>query len=454
MTFRDTLSMAFMNLWRRKLRAFMTVLGMVIGTASIVIMVSLGIGINVSYQESLSEAGSLTKITVSPQNWNKYYEQLEAASGGGGVVRPMPGGPGGNGPETVDINDKAIETFRNIKGVAAVTPVLSTYSSYFLSGKFFASNQIFGLDPRYAEVFGIKLSQGEMFSSSGSGSVVEIVVGSQFAMSFMNVNTYAMAVDRNGNPRVNPMTSRIRLTFDGANVYPWWGSDGSTKPGKIYNVKVTGIIEEGTDWEINYSTFTDVETLRKLMRANKNFVYRDSGSTYDYAWIMAEDVDAVSEIAQQIQDMGYGTSSLGDVLKQVQESTASLRALLGAIGGVALLVAAIGIMNTMMMAIYERTKEIGVIKVLGCRMSDILFMFLSESAYIGFFGGLIGVGLSYGLGAVLNNHFLAQMGLRAIIPLWLSLGAMTFSVVVSMLSGLYPSIKAMRLSPLAAIRTE
>lgn len=452
MTFRDTLSMAFMNLWRRKLRAFMTVLGMVIGTASIVIMVSLGIGINVSYQESLSEAGSLTKITVSPQNWDKYYQQMESAGGGGIRFYPSPGGS--NGPETVDINDKAIEVFRNIQGVTAVTPVLSTYFAYYKSGKFFSNSQLFGIDPKYAEVFGIKLSEGQMFSATGSGSVVEMVVGSQFALGFMNVNTYTAAIDRNGNPRINPMTSRIRLTFDGANIYPWWGGEGNTKPGKMYNVKVTGVIEEGTDWELNYSTFTDVETLRKLMRANKNFIYRDSSSTYDYAWVMAKDVDAVSEIAQQIQDMGYGTSSLGDILKQVQDSSASLRALLGAIGGVALLVAAIGIMNTMMMAIYERTKEIGIIKVLGCRMGDILFMFLSESAYIGFFGGVIGVGVSYGLGAILNNHFLAEMGLRSVIPVWLSLGALTFSVVVSMVSGLYPSIKAMRLSPLAAIRTE
>lgn len=454
MTFRDTLSMAFMNLWRRKLRAFMTVLGMVIGTASIVIMVSLGIGINVSYQESLSEAGSLTKITVSPQNWDKYYEQMEASSSGGSI-RVVSSSSGNNGPETVDINDKAIETFKAIEGVTAVTPVLSTYSAYFKSGKFFTNSQLFGLDPEYAEIFGIKLSEGEMFSATGSGSVVEVVVGSQFAPSFMNPDTYASAIDRNGNPRINPMTSRIRLTFDGANIYPWWGGDDSTKPGKMYTIKVTGLIAEGTDWELNYSAYTDVETLRKLMRANKSLVYRNSeSSTYDYAWIMAKDVDSVSEIAQQIKDMGYGTSSLGDVLKQVQESSASLRALLGAIGGVALLVAAIGIMNTMMMAIYERTKEIGVVKVLGCRMGDILQMFLSESAYIGFFGGVIGVGLSYGLGAVLNGQFLTDMGLRSVIPPWLSLGALAFSVVVSMLSGLYPSIKAMRLSPLAAIRTD
>jgi len=453
MTFRDTLSMAFMNLWRRKLRAFLTVLGMVVGTASIIVMVSLGIGINVSYQESLSQAGSLTKITVSPQNWDKFYEQMESSNSSGGMISV---GGSNSGPETVDIDDDAIETFRSLEGVTAVTPILSTYSAYFKSGKYFCNCQLYGIDPKYAETFGITLSDGAMFSSTGSGSIVEMVVGSQFAMSFMNAQTYSSAVDRNGNPKVDPMTSRIKLTFDGTNIFPEWSSgDGTTSPGKVYSVKVTGLITEGTEWEVNYGAYMDVSALKKLMRANKNYVYRENAtSTYDYAWIMVDSVDNVSKVAEQIQNMGYGTSSLGDILKQAQESSASLRALLGAIGGVALLVAAIGIMNTMMMAIYERTKEIGVIKVLGCRMGDILRMFLFESAFIGFFGGVFGVGISYGLGALLNSYFLTDMGLKSVIPVWLSLGALAFSVVVSMLSGLYPSIKAMRLSPLAAIRTE
>ena len=129
------------------------------------------------------------------------------------------------------------------------------------------------------------------------------------------------------------------------------------------------------------------------------------------------------------------------------------RYLLGAIGGVSLLVAAIGIMNTMMMSIYERTKEIGIIKVLGCRMSNIAGLFLTEAAYIGFFGGALGLGLSYGLSLVLNN-FLEASGFKSVIPLYLAVGALAFSVVVALISGLYPAMRAMKLSPLAAIRNE
>ena len=450
MTFRDTLSMAFMSLWQRKLRAVLTVLGMVVGTASIIVMVSLGIGINVSYQESLEQAGSLTLITVSAQNWDKYWQNMESSSGGGAVIV----GPN-DGPETVDINDKTIELFKTLEGVKAVTPVLTTYNGYFKSGKYVCTNQLIGIDGSVADVFGLKLQEGEMFGESAP-NMPEVVMGSMFVNNFYNTSNYSQAIDRNGEPIVKPMSSRIQLTFDSANIYTD-GGDGTRRPGKMYNVKVTGVLAESTDWSKNNSAYMNVKSLKNLMKANKSYVGSSSSNsktTYDTAWIMAESVDDVFKIQEEVEAMGYGTSSLGDALKQAQDSSASLRGLLGAIGAVALLVAAIGIMNTMMMAIYERTKEIGIIKVLGCRMKDILGMFLLESAFIGFFGGVIGAGLSYGLGSVLNNYMLGEMGMRSVIPLWLSVGAIGFSVVVSTLSGLYPSIKAMRLSPLQAIRTE
>ena len=119
----------------------------------------------------------------------------------------------------------------------------------------------------------------------------------------------------------------------------------------------------------------------------------------------------------------------------------------------ALLVAAIGIMNTMMMSIFERTKEIGIIKVLGCRIDNIAGLFLAESAYIGLFGGALGLGLSFGI-SLLLNQLLASSGLRSIIPAYLAFGAVGFSIIVALAAGMYPAIRAMKLSPLAAIRNE
>ena len=446
MTLHDLLGMAFMNLWRRKLRAFLTMLGMVIGTASVVVMVSLGIGINVSYRESLEQAGSLTKITVQPQDWDKFWKQQESASGGGVV--------GANGgPQTVDINDKAINKIRAIPHVKAVTPILQTWNAYFKCGKFVGSATLYGIDMSAASEFGIALSEGEM-CGKGSGSTVELIAGTQVPYSFYNPTNYSSATNRDGTPRIKLMTDNIKLTFDSNNVYDG-GNSGTGKKGKFYKVKVTGLIAESNDWQLSNGWYMDVTVLKKLLRDNKSFVgSNDSKTTYSEAWVKVDDVNNVSEVQAAIREMGFGASSLGDMLQQVQDSTKQLRALLGAIGGVALLVAAISIMNTMMMAIYERTKEIGVIKVLGCRMKDICALFLAESAYIGFFGGLLGVGASYGLSTLLNKFFLSSMEMRSVIPVWLTLGVWAFSVVVAMLSGLYPSLKAMKLSPLAAIRSE
>ena len=137
---------------------------------------------------------------------------------------------------------------------------------------------------------------------------------------------------------------------------------------------------------------------------------------------------------------------------------------LGGIGAVSLFVAAIGIANTMMMSIYERTKEIGIMKVLGCDMRNIQSMFLLEAGYIGLIGGVVGLGLSYGLSGVINSVVkTADLGVDqavsagvglSYIPLWLAVVSIVFAVLVGMVAGFFPSLRAMKLSPLAAIRTE
>ena len=148
-------------------------------------------------------------------------------------------------------------------------------------------------------------------------------------------------------------------------------------------------------------------------------------------------------------------------LEQAQQQTDMIQAVLGGIGAVSLFVAAIGIANTMMMSIYERTKEIGVLKVLGCALGDIRTMFLMEAGFIGFMGGVLGLGLSYSVSAAINKFLGASLsgmtggsGAISRIPLWLSGSAVVFAVLIGMLAGLFPALRAMKLSPLAAIRNE
>jgi ABC-type antimicrobial peptide transport system permease subunit len=436
MSIKDLLTTAFLNLWRRKLRAFLTVLGMVIGVASIVVMVSLGIGIKQATIESFAGTGSLTTIRVS--SWSY------VTRGNGGSSRQK------------ELNKKAIASFKQIEGVQAVMPLIETYGM-LKSGKYAMDASILGVTREQAEQFNITLADGT-FPGAGSATTYEIVLGAWTLDGFYNPDNYQQAIDRNGNPKVTK-DSRMQLTFDYRNIYRQAamamqddGSGQAPKPlGEYYKLKVTGIMDQGNN-DFSYYCIMDATALDKLAKANKDYVNYTAGK-YNTVLVKCANIEDVKPVKNAIAEMGFGTYSLQDAVEMAEESTKNVQYLLGAIGGVALLVAAIGIMNTMMMSIFERTKEIGIIKVLGCRIDNIAGLFLAEAAYIGLFGGALGMGLSFGISALLNV-LLASSGLRSIIPAYLVFGAVGFSIIVAVAAGMYPAIRAMKLSPLAAIRNE
>jgi ABC-type antimicrobial peptide transport system permease subunit len=166
-------------------------------------------------------------------------------------------------------------------------------------------------------------------------------------------------------------------------------------------------------------------------------------------------MDNVAEVQKAIADMGYYAYSNAEWVEQMQGQYAMVQAVLGGIGAVSLFVAAIGIANTMMMSIYERTKEIGIMKVLGCSLGRIRDLFLMEAGFIGLSGGAIGLLLSYGISAIINV-LVADSGYSSLsyIPLWLAGTALIFAVLIGMLAGLLPALRAMKLSALSALRNE
>ena len=437
MSLKDMLSTAFLNLWRRKMRAFLTVLGMVIGVASIVVMVSLGIGIKQATIESFAGTGSLTTIRVS--SWS-----YVSTGNGGGSSRQK------------KLDKKAMAEFKKITGVEAVMPLIETYGM-LKSGRYVTDASILGVTKEQAEQFGITLSEGTIPGSSGSNTY-QMAVGAWTLQNFYDPDNYRQAVDKNGNPKITK-DSRMQLTFDYRNVSSRYmmnasvsSDDEDTIPlGNTYKIKVTGIMDQSNN-DFSYYCLMDATQLEKLAKANKDFTNYDS-SNYQTVLVKCAEIEDVKTVKDAITQMGYGTYSLQDAVEMAEKSTQNVQYLLGAIGGVALLVAAIGIMNTMMMSIFERTKEIGIIKVLGCRIDNIAGLFLTEAAYIGLFGGALGMGLSFGISALLNV-FLASSGLRSIIPAYLVIGAALFSIIVALAAGMYPAIRAMKLSPLAAIRNE
>lgn len=432
----DMLRTAFMNLWRRKLRAFLTVLGMVIGTSSIVVMVSLGIGIRSSIVESYASMGSLTNITVNSWRWVE-----------------SPDGTGGTSTEK-KLDKKSVEAFKSIPGVVAVMPRIETWG-YLKSGKWVGNCSILGIDAEAAKLFGVDLSEGRYPVYKRGGSTYEMVMSNDVFYNFYDPRTGRQATDKDGNPRITK-DSRLQLTFDHRNVYPdmmlggGMGDGESNQPGKTYRVENVGTVSPNTN-EFSWYCLMDLEALKRLAKENPDMNL--DTSVYQQVMVKCVDTKAVASVKAVIDEMGFGTNSLQDAVEQAEKQMQQIQYLLGAIGGVSLLVAAIGIMNTMMMSIYERTREIGIIKVLGCRMSNIAGMFLSEAAFIGFFGGALGIGISYTLSGVINM-FVGQSGFKSVIPMYLAVGALGFSILVAMISGLYPALRAMRLSPLTAIRNE
>lgn len=444
----DLILMGVKNLWRRKLRTFLTVLGVIIGASSIIVMLSIGFGLNIFFENEMAKMGSLTTVNVH-KSW-----------GGGGMVH-MGGGmsmsvsDSSSNNKVEKLDDKAVKNFKALANVTAVSPTIDTYGS-FINGRYVAGASIKGIDPATMEDFGYKVSEGRLLNPSDKYGVV---FGSGIKDFFSDPNA---KIWREIN--VDLMKDRMSLTLNPNYGYEMPGE--KTPNYKEYNLKTTGVLEEG-NWETMYSVYmpiADVETMMKDKEKVENLKgqNRRTSKEYDKIDVKVNDPKNVQVVQQTIKDMGFDAYSLNDQLDSVKSQTAVLQAVLGGIGAISLLVAAIGITNTMIMSIYERTKEIGVMKVIGASLKDIKRLFLFESALIGLLGGIWGVMFSYLLSFGINKiggPFLESMGSSpgikiSVIPIWLIFASMAFSATIGVVSGYFPAKRAMNLSALEAIRTE
>lgn len=438
----DTFIMAFTNLTRRKLRTVLTALGMAVGTISIVVMISIGIGFQRSFEEQMKNFGSLNQVTVYP-GWDP-----------------------GSGRQN-ELNDKMIQQINDMEHVEAVLPIISQ-SGNLKSGRNRGWVQLYGVDFDLAETFGFMPTEGELPEGRSGRNNLKVMLSSDVGYQMEPPRRYWGRYDwvpyEEREPNVNLLEDKISFSFDWnafeSNAYY---EEGQSR-GKIYTLEVTGVLDTISGGSNYWSTaFVDLATIEALCKENKDFIYDydPKRSQVQNLYLMVDNMDNVAAVVENIRALGMEGWGNGEWISQQQESVKMIQNVLGAIGAVAMLVAAIGIMNTMLMSIIERTREIGVIKVLGCRMANIMQLFLFEAACIGLLGGALGLGLSYGISYTLNN--LAQLleggsimwfaeSYNSVIPPWLALAGVTFSALVALVSGLYPAIRAMRLSALEAIR--
>lgn len=436
MSFLDLWYLAAGNLWRRKLRTFLTVLGVLIGTTSIVVMMSLGIGLDQFTVKQIESWGSLTRIQV--YNYNT-----------------------GDGQEDKFLRDETADKFKRIAHVKDAYPRLN-YEVVMKQGLLESSVTLTAMPARALEE--IELASGRI-PDPDSGNL-EFLVGNMIPTNFYNPKSNGFDTEARAD-----FSKPVFTIFDTESYYQFKNGVTGVSAPKKYNIEVCGMVAGGDDtWNpYSYSVYVDLDTMKEFLR--KMFRKKPipgqptnkKGKPYTYfiynqMVVDVDDMDHVEEVQKAISDMGYQANSQMEWLEQSRQTSNMIQAALGGIGAVSLFVAAIGIANTMMMSIYERTKEIGVIKVLGCSMGDIRNMFLLEAGIIGLIGGGLGLGLSFLVSLIINRFlaaaFLQGEGALSVIPLWLALASMAFAVFIGMLAGFFPAQRAMHLSPLAAIRNE
>ncbi len=464
----DLLRMSSGNLRRRKLRTFLTVLGVVVGTASIVVMISLGLGMQQSIYREIEQSGGMTAITVTGKDAGNQMVYTSEDSGE---------------EATQYITDETIQELSKIEHVKSATPTL-TMSSILLSGKYYGYIQLVGLTPEEMERQNMKLVEGSRLPE-GDTANLELVFGNGVATMFYEKGTDKGYWDTQEVPDIDFMKDQMFLILD---QEAYFNSQQNTagvalgdnnskeggakkeKPPKKYVVRGSGLVAGDIEaYNANYyNVYCDMNALKSMLqkeyagRAIPGQPTTKTGKPYRFfayssAMVQADDIDHVESLAAEIQSKGYKVSTNAEYLKSMQKQFAMVQAVLGGIGAVSLFVAAIGIANTMMMSIYERTKEIGVIKVLGCSLRNIKQMFLLEAGFIGFIGGVVGNILSFMMSFAINvvtghGSMMGMDGNISYIPLWLVGASMVFAVFVGMAAGYFPAVRATKLSPLEAIR--
>ncbi len=462
MKFLDLLRLSTSSLFKRKLRTILTVLGVMIGVASIVVMVSLGLGLNRAYTNQIESYGSLTTVTVLDAS-NSMYMYSDSSSSSSSDT------------EIKRLNEDAIEELKTLPNVEQVIPTLEM-SCLLKSGAYEAYVTLVGMPDGALENQKVELETGEYPTENGGS--LNVLYGNQVAAQFYNPKTnsgYWYDGTMADVDLLNDTTFFI-LNMDDYYASQSGGTDENgnvVKRPKKYIFEPCGLIAGGTDSysDYSYNVYCNIDDLKAIIKKEfKGKVIPGQPTTaggkpykelfYSSLLVTTDSIDHVLDIQSQITNMGYSANSQAEWIQSDQNTMKYIQLVLGGIGAVSLLVAAIGIANTMMMSIYERTKEIGIMKVLGCDMRNIQGMFLIEAGCIGFIGGIVGLIISFIISKVINvlvAAFATDMGLSgnlSYIPFWLAGLSLLFAILVGMIAGFFPSLRAMKLSPLAAIRNE
>ncbi len=403
---KDHFSLAFNNLRRRKLRSWLTMIGIFIGIAAVVALISLGQGLQGYLTETFEQMGA-NKLMVMP---------------GSGIGIGMMA-------SADKLTNKDLEVIEKTKGVDMAAEII--YGSTLIKFKDEAkANFVIGLPTDetadvFKEIGGFETTEGRDLKEEDK---YKIVIG------------YLVAKDNGFFDKAVQLRDKLII--------------------KNKEFRVVGVMGQIGNPQDDSQVYIPLETAKEIFDKQDEIdaVYVQIKPGYEPADV-AEDIKKQLRKARNEKqgEETFSVQTFEQLLETFQSVFAVVQAVLVGIAAISLLVGGVGIMNTMYTAVIERTKEIGTMKAVGARNSDILFIFLFESGLLGLVGGAIGIGIGIGLGKTAEYIASAALGtdlLKAVFPWYLILGALTFSFLVGCISGVAPAYQASRLKPADALRYE
>ena len=462
----DLLELAGRNLREAKLRNSLTTLGIGVGVASLVAMLSLGVGLQKLATRQLGRSGLFDSVIVTPRqavrgNRPRGEEAL--------VTTP-----------SKQLDDAARKTFSQIPNV------LEVYPEFRVIGEFHFAGSPNPNEPKFAMVTGLTSSarrseafdelQGNFFSSP---QAPEAIILSEFGRELLALPNDPRQPDQKlTSEQANQLLGReVTLQYAQRQASPSTGkgpADSQPQDQTTFSVmpkqqklKIVGIVntEPNGTMRGNARVFLPMEfaeSLNMIQPTDLRQVMRPGeGKTYLALVVRAAKSSQVQAIEDAIKKEGFNTFSILDASRGITRFFAILDAFLGVFGSLALAVASLGIINTLVMAILERRREIGIMKAIGASNGDVKSIFFYEAGAMGLLGGSLGVAMGWTIGKVINfgaNIWLQRQQFPPenfwYVPWWLVAAAIGFSIVVSLLAGLYPAARAAKLDPVHALRHE
>ena len=479
MSFLDILHLALRNLRQAKLRATLTTMGVIVGVAVIVTMMSFGLGLQRNMLDRFKALDFFNEIQVFGQGLSSLAGLDRSSRGPEGERRDD---RRSNKSPTRILDDAGVKEIAAIPGVAYVEPSVNFNVFVRANGKL-RSSYVGGANIPNAATRFQHFAAGRMISAPTAD---EAVVSERFIKDF-GFEKPADAIGKTLELLAPPSENKKDEEEDTPNFFgiplddP--GLDESNPDVETKTFRIAGVlgeIKEGVgqgglrglfpgaqiyiplqvahDWSVRHRTPMSQVALALARRGGNLSEGQNEG--YEAAVIRVTDPARLTEVRKKVTELGFGSFSIVDEIDQIRTVFLIIDSVLGLLGGISLLVASFGIANTMIMSILERTREIGIMKAIGAEDREIKLIFFVEAAVIGVLGGIVGVLIAWGIDGVANRlayrFILKPQGASFIdffsLPIYLSVGAILFALVVSILAALYPASRAARIDPVRALR--